>query len=121
MRYADGEDINKRFIVTFIPKGTAIPVTSREFDALTPCEVKKLDFNIFEANSSTPDENEPDRDYTRVCHLAYNFGTSVPKGYPIKARIIINEKHLMQLEAYDPASPDEIQKTDERCIDHLIQ
>lgn len=104
IRYFDeNEDL---FIFKFLNAGTQIPCVSDTEASTQHEEGRYSGFHVFEAIVHNPDNKEIDRDYTEIMSVSVDHGRVVPKGYPNEARMKIDEKGLLTIEARDASSPD---------------
>lgn len=91
------------FIKTYIPRGTPIPCTSAENIGYTlHDDQSKVNMDIFEAISATPDHRAPDRDYKTVLKATYDYHRVVGKGAPNISQITIDKDNILHLEAWEP-------------------
>lgn len=102
--YKDAND-KSGYITTYIKAGTPIPYTSDWVDGFKLGESQFTRYTIYEAKTSSPDENNVERDYQFVHNHMHDHGMVRPVGFKTQSRIIIDEKHLAYLEVIEPENP----------------
>ena len=98
--YKDAND-GKGYITTFIPAGTKIPFTSKCISSYKLAEGTYSTFEVYEANKTNPDPNEPDRDFTKIMSVTIEHGRKVPAGHPHESRLVVDKKGVLTIEARD--------------------
>ena len=109
--YEDLKD-NKGHITNYINAGTQIPYASEWQHFRKLGRGRYTLFSIYEADVSSPNRYEPNRDYRLVHSHEYDHGMERPKGYEIESRIVIDERHISYLEVREPKNPN---KEIDRC------
>lgn len=106
VRYLNGDKDSKGHICTFLKAGTPFPCVSDTKESRQVAEGRYAGFHVFEAILPNPDNEEIDRDYIEIMSVTVDHGKVVPKGHPHEARMKIDEKGVLTIEARDASSPD---------------
>ena len=106
VRYYTGEEDTKGFIYRFLKADTQLPCVSKTEGSTQRGDGRYSSFHVFEAKVDNPNNKEIDRDYTEIMSVSVDHGMVVPKGHPHEARMRIDERGILTIEARDASSPD---------------
>ena len=101
-------DNNQDYIETLIHRGTPLPCTS----AVTPCATmsesqRLMEMGVYEAVSTSPSAEEPDRDYRDVMPNSYDFGRRVPRHTNAYCQLRIDKDNILYMNVWEPDRKDE--------------
>ena len=99
LRYFHDKEDKKGYIERLIARGTELPVTTPWVGGLKLQESEVSGKKLFEANTPTPDPNEPVRDYRFIKKVDVHFGRVVPEGTRSETRLVVDKDGLVTLEA----------------------
>lgn len=91
---------SRRYIYSFVSPGTPIPSTTSwvGFHTLNDDQVA-VDLTIRESRNQKPDRNKPDEEYRALVEFSLPFGRKVPRGTMLQARVLIDERGELTVEA----------------------
>jgi molecular chaperone DnaK (HSP70) len=109
------------YISVYVPAGTPIPFTSEYTNSSKLGASEFSRFTVYEATKSSPDVNSVARDFRVVCDIRHNHGVERPKGFRNQTRIIIDDRHLANLEVRERDNPSSIAKQYPFSVEQLLE
>ena len=87
------------YIVPSLTKGTALPCETGWIGGHLAEENTFQNYSLYEANTLTPDVNEPMRDYRFIKSVKVLFGNTMPVDTRSEVRLLVNQNGLVTMEA----------------------
>lgn len=105
IRYLNSQT-NKYHVDALIPAGTPIPAASKYNRSYTVEEQQKTaHLPVYEARVPSPESYEVERDFTCIMEVTLAFSKPMEKGSPVEARLRIDERNVLHIDARDPNDP----------------
>lgn len=95
-------------IGTFIKAGTEIPCETPYMPAETHDTQSTCVFDVYEANKQNPDEKKWKTDYTYIMGVTLDFGRTVPKGYKLETKLMVDKRGVLTIKAREKDNPSNV-------------
>ncbi len=99
IRFFRKADDDKGYIDPFIAVGTELPCTTAWTPGYLLAKNEYIRYRLYEANTTTPVRDEPDRDYRFIKDVKVHFGTEMDPGTRSEIRLVVDKDGLVTMEA----------------------